>query len=272
LTGYDLIPEKAIVNFAWSRTVARPTFFEFLPIESIAQDSGIVRRGNPDLTETSIENIDLGVDLQLPWGITGRISAFHKMLEDPIVVVQRVDLGQNINSYVNGEEGTISGIELEGRWKVEGPFSINGNYTFIDSTLNYDVNQGLVVTPLETRFPFQPAQILNLTLGWEPDDIPWSVFLTANFTDEYPTVLRSEPEDYDVWQLPQFTLDLVIARKFENDWMDATVSLGIRNLTEESRNFEYRGGPVGSVGALNGLVYTTDEPGRTVYLELKGSF
>lgn len=272
MAGYDLIPEKAIMNFAWSRTVARPTFFEFLPIESIAQDTGIVRRGNPNLTETSIENIDIGVDLELPWGITGRISAFHKLLEDPIVVVQRVDLGQNLNTYVNGDEGTISGIELEGSWKGDGPFSINGNYAFIDSTLNYEVNQGIVVTPLETRFPFQPSQILNITLGWEPEEIPWSVFLTANFTDEYPTILRSEPEDYDVWQLPQFTLDLVISRRFENDWMDATLSLGIRNLTEESRNFEYRGGPVGGGGVSNGLVYTTEEPGRTVYLELKGAF
>lgn len=272
LAGYDLVPEKAIVNFAWSRTVARPTFFEFLPIESIAQDTGIVRRGNPDLTETSIENIDMGVDIQFPWNITGRVSAFHKTLEDPIVVVQRVDLGQNLNTYVNGNEGTISGIEIEGRWKGRGPFSITGNYAYIDSTLNYDVNQGLVVTPLETRFPFQPSQILNLTLGWEPEDSPWSAFLTANFTDEYPTILRSEPEDFDVWQLPQFTLDLVIARKFESDWMDVTLSLGIRNLTEESRNFEYRGGPAGGAGTSNGLVYTTEEPGRSVSLELKGTF
>jgi hypothetical protein len=271
MAGYDLIPEKAIVNFAWSRTVARPTFFEFLPIESIAQDTGIIRRGNPALTETSIENIDLGLDFELPWGFSGRVSAFHKQLEDPIVVVQRVDLGKNLDTYVNGDKGTISGFELEGRWKGEGPFSITGNYAFIDSTLDYDVNQGLEVTPLETRFPFQPGQILNLTLGWEPGDNPWSVYLTANFTDEYPTILRSEPEDYDVWLLPQFTLDLVIARKFHNDWMDTTLTLGVRNLTEESRNYEYRGGPA-SGPSSDGLVYTNEDPGRTVYLEIKGEF
>ena len=187
-------------------------------------------------------------------------------------MVQRVDLGKNLDTYVNGNKGTISGLELEGRWKGESPFSITGNYAFIDSTLNYDVNQGLVVTPLETRFPFQPRQILNLTLGWEPEDNPWSAFLTANFTDEYPTILRSEPDDYDVWLLPQFTLDLVIARKFQSDWMDATLTLGVRNLTEESRNYEYRGGPANSPSSSDGLTYTSEDPGRTVYLELKAEF
>jgi hypothetical protein len=60
--GIDIVPEKSWVNVAWSRTVARPTFHEFLPIESISQDTGIIRRGNPNLTETSIENMDASFD------------------------------------------------------------------------------------------------------------------------------------------------------------------------------------------------------------------
>ena len=40
--GIDIIPDKSWVNFAWSRTVARPTFHEFLPIESI--DANLVSR------------------------------------------------------------------------------------------------------------------------------------------------------------------------------------------------------------------------------------
>jgi len=272
IAGFDVVPEKTILNLAWSRTVARPTFHEFLPIESISQDTGIVRRGNPNLTETQIKNMDASVELNLTEAFSGRVSGFYKELEDPIVVVQRVDQGTNSNTYVNGDSGIISGFELEGRWKGESPFSITGNYTFINSTLNYDVNQGLVITPLETRFPFQPGQILNLTLGWEPADSPWSAFLTTNFTDEYPTILRSEPDDYDVWLLPQFTLDLTLARKFEMEWMDATLTLGIRNITETTREYEYRGGPADGTAEFNGLTYTEEAPGRTIYLEFKGVF
>lgn len=271
MAGIDVVPDKAIVNMAWSRTVARPTFHEFLPIESVAQDTGIVRRGNADLTETSISNFDISADLRFGDHWSGRVSAFHKDLTDPIVVVQRVDLGINSNTYVNGDTGSISGFELEGSWNY-GPFSVTGNYAYINSILNYEVNQGLVITPLETRFPFQPSQILNLTLGWAPEDSPWAVYLTANFTDEYPTILRSEPDGYDVWTLPNLTLDLTVARKFEFDWFTGTITLGIRNLTEEDRHYEYRGGPETGSAPYAGLTYTTETPGREAYLEFKGKF
>ncbi|GAA5484231.1 hypothetical protein Hsar01_03472 [Haloferula sargassicola] len=271
MAGIDIVPDKYTVNLAWSRTVARPTFHEFLPIESIAQDTGIVRRGNADLTETGISNFDVSADLRFNDHWSGRVSAFHKDLTDPIVVVQRVDLGINSNTYVNGDSGSISGFEVEGSWS-QGPFSLTGNYAFINSVLNYKVNQGLVVTPLETRFPFQPSQILNLTLGWAPEDSPWAVYLTGNFTDEYPTILRSDPEEYDVWVLPQLTLDLTVARKFEFDAFTGTVTFGVRNLTDVERHFEYRGGPPGGSAAYDGLTYTTESPGRETYIEFKGKF
>lgn len=272
--GIDLIPDKSWMNFAWSRTVARPTFHEFLPIESIAQDTGIIRRGNPDLSETSIDNLDLSLDYIFNDSLNVRASLFRKNLTDPIVVVQRVDQGVNSNTYINGESGTINGFELEAALQQkDGPFSITGNYTFIDSTLEYKVNQGINVTDLETRFPFQPGQILNLTLGWAPQDGPWSAFLTTNFTDEYPTVLRSEPSAYDVWLKPQLMLDLVVARKFDFGLFDGTLTFGVRNLLEGNRDYEYRGGEVnGQPGEFNGLAFTQDSPGRSYSLEFKAEF
>ena len=275
LAGLDIQKDKSWMNFAWSRTVARPTFHEFLPIESISQDTGIIRRGNPDLTETSIDNLDLSVDYVFNDEFNARASMFHKTLTDPIVVVQRTDQGVNSNTYVNGETGTIDGFELEGSWKqTDGPFSLTGNYTFIDSTLEYEVNQGINVTPLETRFPYQPSQIVNLTLGWAPEDGNWSAFLTSNFTDEYPTILRSEPGGYDVWLKPQFSLDLVVARKFEFQHFDATLTLGFKNLLDGDRDYEYHGGGAngGGGGQFDGLVYTQESPGRSYSIEFKAQF
>jgi hypothetical protein len=272
--GLDIIPEKSWINFAWSRTVARPTFHEFLPIESIDQSTGIVRRGNPDLTETAIENLDVSLDYVFNESFNARVSLFHKDLTDPIVVVQRVDQGVNSNTYINGNQGSIDGLELEGTWQqADGPFSITGNYTFIDSTLEYQVNQGVNVTDLKTRFPYQPGQILNVTLGWAPEDGPWSTFLTTNFTDEYPTLLRSEPSAYDVWLKPQLTVDLVVARKFDFETFDATLTFGFKNLLDGTREYEYRGGGVnGSTGEFDGLAYTQEEPGRSYSIEFKAEF
>ncbi len=271
--GIDIIPDKSWVNVAWSRTVARPTFHEFLPIESISQDTGIIRRGNPKLLETSIENMDASFDWVFSDDWNATFSMFRKRLAAPIVVVQRVDQGQNSNTYVNGDTGLINGIELESRWKPQrSPFSLTGNYTLIDSSLRYNVNQGIVVTPLETRFPFQPSQIFNLTLGYEPIDSEWSVFLTSNFTDEYPTILRSEPSAYDVWLKPQLTLDLVIAREIALDEFTGKLSMGFRNLLGTDQEYEHRGGSITDDGPLNGLSYSVASPGRTYSIEFKASF
>ena len=272
--GIDILPEKSWINLAWSRTVARPTFFEFLPIESIDQESGVIRRGNPNLSETTIENLDTSLEWNFSESINATVSLFRKQLEDPIVVVQRVDQGQNSNTYVNGDTGTITGIEFETKWKPSSiPFSIKGNYTFIDSVLKYEVNQGINTTPLETRFPFQPGQILNLTLGWEPESLPWSAFITTNFTDEYPTVLRSDPSAYDVWLNSQLTLDFLLARKFEFDWFTGTLTFGIKNLAASERTYEYRGGVAGGRGGnLDGLIYSNEEPGISYSLEFKATF
>lgn len=272
--GIDVVPETSWLNLAWSSTVARPTFFEFLPIESIDQESGIIRRGNPNLVETTIENLDASIEWNFSESLNATVSLFRKQLDDPIVVVQRVDQGQNSNTYVNGDSGVISGVEFETYWKPqEQPFSVKGNYTFIDSTLKYDVNQGLEVTSLETRFPFQPGHIFNLTLGWEPADSPWSAFLTTNRTDEYPTILRSEPSAYDVWLKRQLTLDFILARKFEFELFTGTVTFGVKNIAGTEREYLYRGGmPNGDVGPLERLVYSIEDPGISYYIELKAAF
>ncbi len=272
VAGLDIIPEKSWINLAWSKTVARPTFHEFLPIESIAQDTGIVRRGNPNLDETAIENLDASVDFVFNESMRGTFSVFHKDLTDPIVVVQAVDQGVNSNTYINGDSGVISGFELEGSWKGAGPFSVTANYTFIDSTLNYEVNQGISKVQLETRFPFQPGQILNLTLGWEPQESPWSAFLTTNFTDEYPTILRSDPVGYDVWLKPLLTLDLIVARKFKTEYLEGALTLGFRNLLDLQRQFEYRGGPTNGAASEDGTIFSQDSPGRSYSIELKLKF
>jgi outer membrane receptor protein involved in Fe transport len=178
-----------------------------------------------------------------------------------------VDQGQNINTYINGDSGSLHGFELEANWRNDGPFSVNANYTFIASTLNYTVNQGINNVDLETRFPYQPGQILNVTLGWEPSEIPWSAYLSTNFTDEYPTVLRSDPAAYDVWQKPQLTMDLIVSRRFEMGFLKGQVLFGFKNLLGTDSELEYRGD-----GQYDGLIHSVSSPGRSYSLEVKATF
>ena len=85
--------------------------------------------------------------------------------------------------------------------------------------------------------------------------------------------MRSEPSAYDVWLNSQFTLDLVVARKFEFDHFDATLTFGFKNLLNGTRDYEYRGGGANGVaGEFDGLAYTSEEPGRSYSIEFKAEF
>jgi outer membrane receptor protein involved in Fe transport len=76
-----------------------------------------------------------------------------------------------------------------------------------------------------------------------------------------------------VWLKPQLTVDLVVARKFDFETFDATLTFGFKNLLDGTREYEYRGGGVnGSAGEFDGLAYTQEEPGRSYSIEFKAEF
>ncbi|OYV04862.1 MAG: hypothetical protein CFE26_14635, partial [Verrucomicrobiales bacterium VVV1] len=58
-SGTSIFDNAVDLLFGWSVTIARPTFWEFLPTTSTDQSSGIVRRGNVKLDRTTINNFDL---------------------------------------------------------------------------------------------------------------------------------------------------------------------------------------------------------------------
>ena len=101
---------------AWSRTAARPTFYEFLPTRSLDLSTGQVRIGNPALTNAEIENYDLSFEYALNDDRDLRVSFFKKIITDPIIEERR---DPNTIGYSNGDEGNIQGIELE--LEVRGP-------------------------------------------------------------------------------------------------------------------------------------------------------
>ncbi|HEX7261731.1 MAG TPA: carboxypeptidase regulatory-like domain-containing protein, partial [Luteolibacter sp.] len=56
--------DQFTADFAASRTIARPTFYEFAPVQTEDQATGDVIVGNPALVDTSIENFDLRLGWQ----------------------------------------------------------------------------------------------------------------------------------------------------------------------------------------------------------------
>ena len=266
-TGTSIFDNTVDLLFAWSVTIARPTFWEFLPTTSTDQSSGIVRRGNVELDHTTIHNFDLAATIRPAENITLRTSVFHKSLERPLVQVftnggiiyqdSAVDASGQTLEY----DATINGVEIEAEISKLGPFSLRGNFTYIDAVLNYYFDGGGSLSPVASQLPFQPSMIANATLGYEYE--PWNLtaYLTYNFTGAYPTILKSSEDDFEVTRLANSTFDLVLAKKLEIQDVDYTLRCGVKNLLNSEDTYQY-----------NGKVYSNDAVGRTYFLEAEIAF
>jgi hypothetical protein len=261
IIGNTFFEKSLDALFAWSRTVARPTFWEFLPTTSTDQSSGIVRRGNVRLQRTEIENFDLALTLRPKEWMTVRTSLFHKKLDRPLVQVFR---GDGI-TYSDGDQfnnkpytADISGMEFEAEVVTPQGISLKGNITHIDAILNYFDTQQQAV---KSQLPYQPSLIANATLSYEYE--PWNIVasLVYNYNGAYPVILKENPEQSEVTREAIQTFDFFLSKTWEGEWADTTVRLGVKNLfnAEDRYVFEDR-------------TYGNDVIGRTYLFEISARF
>jgi TonB-dependent receptor len=248
-------------TFAWSRTVARPTFYEYAPVEIQDQSTGDITIGNPSLTDTLITNYDLRFD----WLATDRdrisLNLFHKSMVDPIAQAYALEK----KTWVNGETGTLTGLEIEFARDLGAGFSITSNYTYIDSLLRYEqqINSQGQSQVVDSTFEGQPENIFNLILGYDHEEMGLSASLVYNFTDSYLVGVPATAESPSIVRDPFHSLDFVISKSFEAWNCDGKVTLKITNLLD-SQDTE--------VFAPTELVYRSFSPGRGLSLSADFEF
>lgn len=266
--GTSIFDEQLGFQVAWSKTVARPTFWEFIPSQSLDQASGLGRRGNNELGQTDISNIDLAVNWQPSPSSNIRTSFFHKDLVRPLVSFYENGVLIYDDSFLdpststqNDFTGTISGIEFEAEITDIGPFSLRGNFTYIDAELDYFYVQNGEVTSVTSQLPFQPTQLANLNFGYTYE--PWLINanLVYNYNGSYPTILKLTPEDSEVSRNSIKTLDLILSKAIDTQHANYLVKAGIKNLLNATDIFMYNGKP-----------YNTETLGRSFWMEFQISF
>lgn len=265
--GLTCFDDKVSFIAGWSRTAARPTFYEWLPTRSLDLSTGVVRLGNPGLKNASVTSYDLGA----VWSVTDTSSLtlnfFNKEIVDPIIEERR---DPNTIGYSNGDLGQLSGAEFECSLQDVGPFSLVANVTYISAELTYTVESpatGGFETTVE-RFPYQPEWIFNLNLGYEHEDWGLGVNLIYNFTGEYNTILRRVSTDSNLQQQSIHAIDLVCRKSFgdPDDGVEWELTAGIKNLLATDRELVWRG------GALDGRTNQVFEAQRTYFVGAKCSF
>lgn len=251
-------------QFAFGRTIARPTFYEFAPVFTTDQASGDAIAGNPNLVDSIIDNLDLGYSYSPTPKHRYAINIFHKKVGDPIVKILN-PTGEI--SWINALNGTIQGIELEASRQLTENWSLTTNYTYITS--EQQVRQLSAGRTLEYDSPFegQPTDIANVILGYDIPKQEIQTSLVYNYTSEFLFALPADPTfSPSVMQRPLHMLDFVITKGFTAYDIDGTLSLRITNLLDSVIER-------GMDGVENELgVFDRFRPGRGVTVSCKLAF
>lgn len=141
---YEL-SDRANLRLSYGRTLARPTFREKAPYASFDFIADGIFQGNPNLQRTLIDNYDFRWEMFPNAGEILAVSVFYKSLENPIERAFNIRFASEFGerTFLNVEEATVYGLELEGRKRLNflsadavNVFSVSGNVSFIESEVD----------------------------------------------------------------------------------------------------------------------------------------
>lgn len=225
------LAERTNLRAAFTSTISRPNFFSLVPFR--LRDDEDLELGNPDLDPTLGRSFDLLLehyDRRI-----GVLSAgvFYKDLEDPIFISTiENELGGNTIQPLNGESGSIFGLELAAQQQLSGlpaPFDglgVYANYTFTDS-------EAMLPSGREAPLAQQADHVFNAALSYEKSGFSSQISLNfrGKFIEEYGLEdTPAESEAADVWRDDHVQLDLSGSYLFTPQ---TSLFLELVNLTNE---------------------------------------
>ena len=188
LDNMDLLPSLSLVysfsdklnlRTAYTKTLARPTVRELMPLITFDFAGDFLFQGNPNLERTLITNYDFRLEYFTSPGEIIAVSVFYKDLENPMERVIRNDIGNNATSIQNVPAGRVQGVEFEIRKnlgfineKTE-DFNFAGNFTRVHSEVDIadielDFIRAANPSASSTRQLFgQSPYIINLDLQYQ---------------------------------------------------------------------------------------------------------
>lgn len=237
----DLLPAISLMftprkdmNFrlSYSQTIARPTFRELAPYRGFDPTGDEIVQGNPNLQMSSIENFDLRWEWFTKLGGLLSVGGFYKLLTDPIEKYA-ADFGPdgepnftgggNFVTFLNTEEATVWGVELEARQNLAvfdphlKPLSVGLNFAYIFSEVPLEKEiQDLKFATTGKRFTTRPLYdqspyILNADLSYDNEETGTSVTVAFYYAAERLSLIVNNA--YDVYEQPAPQLDLVISQR-----------------------------------------------------------
>lgn len=234
-------------RLGWSDTTARPDLREVSASTYIDPLTEARVRGNPDLINSTLTNLDLRAEWFFAGGDNFTVSAFYKDIADPIETIESAGTDDNVSlTFINAESAELYGIEIEwlkglgflggsmGSWTDT--LFIAGNLTLSDSEIIIG-DAALNLTNNERRMTQQADYIANLQLGFDSPNGAHTATLVYNvFGDRVFFGGRNGAPD--AIEQPFHSLDLIYDFYPTQSF---SIKLRLQNLLDESLEIEQGG-------------------------------
>jgi TonB-dependent receptor len=214
------------LRFAWSQTLARPSFKEMGPVVTQDFSDATIFVGNPSLKLSSVNNYDFRAEYFPRAGEVLATSLFYKDLKRPIEQVIFNSVGTQFFKYENNPEAQIWGLEVEARKRLDqlNPvlknFSINFNFTYIQSqvTLTQQQTSEREIRGFPSTRPLQgqPLYIINSGLSYDDQELGFYAGLFYNVTG--PLLYAAGQGLPDIYEQPAPTLDFNLTQNLADQW------------------------------------------------------
>ena len=213
------------LRFGYSRTIARPVFREKAPFRSFNFEWLETLKGNPNLGETTIDNIDLRLERFPNLGEVVSASVFYKRFTDPIEQTSVLAAVNTEYTWSNVPYANVWGLEFEGRKQLGNlspsldNFSLTGNVTLIKSEARIWDDELEMIRATDPNHPDtrplfgQSPYIVNAMLNYQGDSAKFNAAVAFNVQGD-KLFLVTEGGAPDIYQRPTPALDFNVSQRF----------------------------------------------------------
>ena len=208
----DLTPDM-LFRIAASKVMSRPEYHHLMPSTNYNFTQSRGAGGNPDLDPFRATNFDLGLEWYFDEAALFSAAAFHKDIQSFVDIKRYQEVHENrtmiIDRPINGNGGTIYGIELNLQQELFYGFGLIANYTYVEG------DRTEAITGKKIAIPGHSKHSTNLTSYFENDWL--STRLSYNFRTKFATGVGEEiTDDYGQWDFNiSFTITESVSLVFE---------------------------------------------------------
>lgn len=252
LSKFDLLPsanltykvnDKSNARLAYSRTVSRPEFREVSPFSFYDFSISTTIYGNPNLTSSNINNVDVKYEWYPSAGQVLSISGFYKGFANPIeqVVVPGLSGVNRARSFQNVDKAVNYGIEAEIRkdltfiskaaWAHN--FIVFANASLIDSKVDVlDSKRNIIGSrPLQGQSPY----LINAGLQFSGMENSLNMSLMYNRIGRRINEVGVPGEYEDVYENTRDVVDFQVSKKLFKS--NAELKLTASDLLNQKASF-----------------------------------